>query len=68
MQKLFSIGAVFSILMFAGLMHIIAYILSIHLTARLCIFGILVGLALWLCLGIYDFMLLITEPVKKKER
>lgn len=56
MKKLFCVSTIFSVLMFAGLLDVIAYSLSIHLSIRSILFSIMSGVAFSFCLGLYEFL------------
>lgn len=60
MKKIFSAMGVFSALIFAGLIYLIAYNLGIHLTLKLTVFSILSGLSYNFCAGLLDFMKMIS--------
>lgn len=56
MKKLFCLSTIFSVLMFTGLLDVIAYSLSIHLSIRSILFSIMSGVSFSFCLGLYEFL------------
>lgn len=60
MKKLFCLSTIFPVLMFAGLIDVIADSLSIHLSIRSILFSIMSGVSFSFCLGLYRFLEMVT--------